>query len=95
MRRLSVTARDALEGKRPQRQPQRRLNRQLEEVAKAVGGSLSVTNAVEAGTWRQGDSGWAPWRGGGGGFQCIPGHGLTASEKDRSSAGEQQQQFCR
>ena len=32
----------------------------LEEVAKAVGGgALSVTNAIEAGIWRQGDSGWA------------------------------------
>ena len=40
--------------------PQRRLDRRLEEVAKAVGGRLlSVTHAVEAGTWRQGDSGWA------------------------------------
>ena len=29
---------DALEGKRPQRWPQRRLGRRLEEVAKAVGG---------------------------------------------------------
>ena len=30
---------------------------------------LSVTNAIEVGTWRQGDSGWgtgwAPWREGG------------------------------
>ena len=49
-------ARDALEGKGAQRRPQKR----LEEVAKAVGGRLlSVTNAIEAGTWRQGDSGWA------------------------------------
>ena len=48
--------RDALEGKGPQR----RLGRRLEEVAKAVGGRLlSVTNAIEAGTWRQGDSGSA------------------------------------
>ena len=30
--------RDALEGEGPQRQPQRRLDRRLEEVAKAVGG---------------------------------------------------------
>ena len=63
-------------------------------VRQAVGGGcqsgwgwlLSVTNAVEAGTWRQGDSGWAEagCPGGGGGvdpsplplplpFQCIPG----------------------
>ena len=56
-------ARDASEGRRPQRRPQRRLGRRLEEVAKAVGGRLlSVTNAIEAGTWRQGDGarvGWA------------------------------------
>ena len=30
--------RDALEGKGPQRRPQRRLDRRFEEVAKAVGG---------------------------------------------------------
>ena len=30
--------RDALEGKGPQRRPQKRLDRRLEEVAKAVGG---------------------------------------------------------
>ena len=47
-------------GKGPQRQPQKRLGRRLEEVAKAVGGRLlSVTSAIEAGTWSQGDSGWA------------------------------------
>ena len=52
--------RDALEGKAPQKCPQKRLDRRLEEVAKAVGGQLlSVTNAIEAGTWRQGDRGWA------------------------------------
>ena len=34
----TATGRDALEGKGPQRQPQRRLGRRLEEVAKAVGG---------------------------------------------------------
>ena len=48
--------RDASEGKGPQR----RLGRRLEEVAQAVWRRLlSVTNAIEAGTWRQGDSGWA------------------------------------
>ena len=42
----------------PRRRPQKRLRRRLEGVAKAVGGRLlSVTNAVEPGTWRQGDSG--------------------------------------
>ena len=30
--------RDAVEGQRPQRRPQQRLGRRLEEVAKAVGG---------------------------------------------------------
>ena len=49
--------------------PQKRLGRRLEEVAKAVVGRLlSVTNAFEAGTWRQGDSGWAT----GGGHYPIP-----------------------
>ena len=52
--------RDALEGEgAPEAAP--------EAVRQAVGGScqsgwgrlLSVTNAIEAGTWRQGDSGWA------------------------------------
>ena len=33
-----LTRRDALEGKRPRRQAQKRLDRQLEEVAEAVGG---------------------------------------------------------
>ena len=57
-------------------------------VRQAVGGGcqsgwgrlLSVTNAIEAGTWREGDSGWAQdgrFGGGGGGylppFQCLPG----------------------
>ena len=46
-------SRDALEGKGPQRRPQRRVDRQLEGVGKAVGGRLlSVTNALEAGAWR-------------------------------------------
>ena len=66
--------RDALEGKGPQRRPQRRLGRRSEEVAKALGGRLlSVTNAIEAGTWRQGDSGWAQaGRPGGGGGGTSP-----------------------
>ena len=56
----ALPPRDASEGKRRQRRPP-------EAVRQAVGGGcqsgwvrlLSVTNAVEAGTWRQGDSGWA------------------------------------
>ena len=60
-----------------------------EAVEQAVGGGCqsgwgrlpSVTNAVEAGTWCQGDSGWgtgwAPWRGGGGTHgQCTCGRGI-------------------
>ena len=52
--------RGAFKAKGPQRWPQKRFGRRLEEVAEAVGGRLlSVTNAIEAGTCRQGDSGWA------------------------------------
>ena len=52
-----------------------------EAVRQAVGGGcqsgwgrlLSVTNAIEAGTWRQGDSGWAlAGRFGGGGGGTYP-----------------------
>ena len=35
---MPTNGKDALEGKWPQRRPQKRLNRRLEEVAKAVGG---------------------------------------------------------
>ena len=50
--------RDASEGEGPPRRPQRRLDRRLEEVAKAVGGGYqSVTNAIEAGACRQGEAG--------------------------------------
>ena len=73
-----VGGRDALEGKAPQRRPQRRLGRRLEEVAKAVRGGrlLSVTNSIEAGTCRQRNNSWA-WAGRPGGgvpppLQCIP-----------------------
>ena len=69
----------ALEGKGPQRCPP-------EAVRQAVGGGCrsgwgrlpSVTNAIEAGTCRQGDTGWAWARRPGGSppppplFQCIP-----------------------
>ena len=70
-------ARDALEGKGPQRRPQKRLDRRLEGVAKAVAGgncrlqmpwklALAVRETVAIG--------WAPWRGGYlPPFQCIPG----------------------
>ena len=72
--------------------PQRCIRREgaseaaMDAVRQAVGGGcqsgrgrlLAVTNAVEAGTWRQGDQwlgiGWAPSRGGGGSppFQMHP-----------------------
>ena len=48
-------------GKVPQRRPQRRLGRRLEEGAKAVGGRLlSVALGVRGGQWL--GIGWAPWR---------------------------------
>ena len=54
--------------------PRRRLDGRLEDVAEAVGGRLlSVTSATEAGSWRQGDSGWAQ-PGGGGGTSPLPMH---------------------
>ena len=66
---LPTSPRDASEGKEPQRRPQKRLGRRLEEVAKAVGGGycrlqmpLRLVLAV------RGDSGWAQaGRPGGGG----------------------------
>ena len=72
--------RDALEGKGPRRPPQRRLDRRLEEVAKAFGGGdcqlhmpLRLAFGVRGTVAGHGP---APWRGGGGGhpppFQCIP-----------------------
>ena len=58
--------RDALEEKGPQR----RLDRRLEEVAKAVGGSYCRLQ-MPAGSWRSWGQwlgvGWAPQRGG-----CLP-----------------------
>ena len=51
---------DASQGTRPRRRPQVPGDGRLEAVAEAVWGRLlSVTNAMEAGTWRQGGSGWA------------------------------------
>ena len=51
-------------------------------LPKRLGRLLSVTSAMEAGTWRRGGQwlgvGWAPWRRRGGylpAFQCIPGAG--------------------
>ena len=68
--------RDALEGEGPQRRPQKRLGRRLEEVAKSVGGGYCRL---------QMPLNPAPWRGVGGGylppFQCIRGgqRGQTAA----------------
>ena len=54
------TPRDALEGKGPRGWPWRQLGRRLEEVAKAVGGGYCrLQMPLKAGTWRQGDRGWA------------------------------------
>ena len=51
---------DTVEGKGPQRRPQRQFDRRLEEVAKAVwGGYCRLHIAIEPGTWRQGESGEA------------------------------------
>ena len=51
--------RDALEGEGAQRRPQRLQTGGWRRLPKRLGGRfLSVTNAIEPGTWRQGDSGW-------------------------------------
>ena len=75
----------ALEGKGPRRRPQKRLDRRLEGVAKAVGGGycrlqMPLTLALGVrGTVRRAQAG-RPGGGGGGGyllpFQCIPGSDL-------------------
>ena len=61
--------RDASEGKGPQRWPQRRLDRRLEEVATAVGGGycrLQMPFRLVFGVRGQWlGIGWAPWGGGG------------------------------
>ena len=64
--------RDAVEGKGPQRPPQRRLNRRLEEVT--VGSKCHRAWQLPSGRQWLG-IGWAPWRGRGvppPPFQCIP-----------------------
>ena len=67
---------DAIEGKGPQRRPQKRLDRRLEEAAKAAGGGdcrlqmpLKRALAVRE---TQLEIGWAPWSGGGGGAHPLP-----------------------
>ena len=71
---------DALEVKGPQRWPQRRLGRRLEEVAEAVGGRLlSVTNAVEALGVRE----TVAALGGGGGRAALEGKGPVPDPTNR------------
>ena len=88
-------ARDALDGKGPQRQPQKRMDRRLEEVAKAVGGGyyglqmplkLALAVRTVAGRWL------GALKGGGGGvshrgylppFQSIPGEEGGGESKAR------------
>ena len=73
------TSRPALEREAPQRQPQKRLDRRLEEATKSVGGNywrlqmpLKLALAARETLLRVG---WAHWRKGGGGclppFRCI------------------------
>ena len=79
VRLVRPAVRVALEGKGPQKRSQRRLDRRLEEVAKAVGGGycrlqmhLSLTLAARA---TVAGHRLGAWEGGGGGlppFQCIP-----------------------
>ena len=73
----TVPSRDALEGKAPQRQPQKPLDRPLEEVAKAAGGGycrlqmpLKVALAITAAGHRLGalEEGGLPPP-----LQCMPG----------------------
>ena len=79
--------RDALEGKGPQRRPQEQLERRLEEVSKAVGGSycrLQMPLTLELGVrgtmagHRLGALGTPHPL-----FQCIPGHGAPGSGNPR------------
>ena len=60
---------DAIESKEPQRRPQKRLDRGLEDVAKAVGGGycrLQMPLKLALAVWGRVAGRWAPWRGGGG-----------------------------
>ena len=67
--------RDVLKGEGPQRRPQKRLDRRLEEVAKAVGGGycrlqMPLKLALGVGETVAGHR-LGGLEGGGGGFQCI------------------------
>ena len=66
--------------------PEKWLGRRLEDVCRSGWGRLlSVANAIEAGTCRQGDTswavGWAPWRGGWG----VPGLREHGNDTSRST----------
>ena len=81
-RRRTTTPRDALAGKGPPRRPQKRLDRRLEEVAKAVGGGycrLQMPLRLALGV-RGTAAGHRPGALEGGGylltFQCIPGNAV-------------------
>ena len=82
--------RDALEGKGPQRQPQRRIGRRLEEVAKAVGGGycwlqmpLRLALGVR-GTVAGHRLGALEGGGGGGWHKASGGGGVTSSLSNAS-----------
>ena len=58
--------RDALEGKAPQRRPQKRFDRRWEDIAEAVGGGycrLQMPLSPALGVRQCLGIGWAPWRG--------------------------------
>ena len=55
-----LAPRDALEGKGPQKVAPQAVRQAVRGGCQSGWGRLlSVTNAIEAGTWRSGDSGWA------------------------------------
>ena len=77
---LGATGRDALEGRGPQRWPYKRVDRRLEEVAKAVGGGycrLQMPLKLALGVR---DSGWAEaGRPGGGAGTSLPSNASLAT----------------
>ena len=70
-------------GKGPQRRPQQRFDRRLEEVAKTVGGGycqLQMPLRLHLASGEQWlGVGWAPWRGGGGGAPPLAMHPCFAA----------------
>ena len=93
--------RDALEGKGPQRRPQKRIDRRLEEVAKAVGGgycqlqmplklAFAVRGTVAGHRLGALEGGWGDLLP----FQCIPGpHQLHCGQDSCASRG-MSNRFC-